>query len=259
MRPTLTEKLSILITEVLKIRDSIIDLIPDSSRRYVSSSYFRLKRTIIYPMSRPSVSALKWLSGLETEKSLGRRIKHPPNHFDAFQYEPTPYEALAYIKPFLRADDVFVDLGSGMGRVVLYVAGSCKIRKVVGVEIDPELLKIARTRLSNLELRRLILSPVELIEGDAATVNLGEGTVYFLYNPFGESTLLKVLTNIRLGLATDPRHILIIYANALFAQTIDKMDWLNAVDNVPRLIPFSLYSKTSFRIWKNNSESGTDR
>jgi ubiquinone/menaquinone biosynthesis C-methylase UbiE len=87
------------------------------------------------------------------------------------------------------ADDVFVDLGSGVGRALAFVhllTGAA----VVGVEIQPELLRAARARMARLGIAR-----ATFVEGDAARLTGGAeaGTVFFLYCPFGGERLARAL------------------------------------------------------------------
>lgn len=76
--------------------------------------------------------------------------------------------------------DLFVDVGSGVGRVTTIVhllTGA----STLGLEIQPQLVHAAR-ELS----QRLRLSRVTTLEGDA---HLDEGTVFFLYCPFSGDRL----------------------------------------------------------------------
>lgn len=87
-------------------------------------------------------------------------------------------------------DDIFVDVGSGLGRVgafVHFLTGAAAI----GIEIQQHLVREA-TRL-RAELRR---SRMITIHGDAAELlrYLPLGTVYFLYCPCGGARLERILS-----------------------------------------------------------------
>lgn len=58
-------------------------------------------------------------------------------------------------------DDVFLDLGAGMGRMVLEAA-RYRFRKVIGVELVPELCDIARANLAKTR-QRLRCRDIELV------------------------------------------------------------------------------------------------
>lgn len=89
----------------------------------------------------------------------------------------------------VHASDVFVDIGSGVGRALALVhllTGASGM----GVEIQPALARVARELAS-----RLALSSIPSIVGDAAqlTGSLTAGTVFFLYCPFGGERLAQLL------------------------------------------------------------------
>lgn len=106
-------------------------------------------------------------------------------------YLPCSVDALLRVidQAEVRASDVFVDIGSGVGRATALVhllTGA----SAIGLEIQPELALAARTLAS-----RLSLSLISCIEGDAATLTglMTIGTVFFLYCPFGGERLQSVL------------------------------------------------------------------
>lgn len=98
----------------------------------------------------------------------------------------------------LRQEDVFVDLGSGLGKACLLVhllSGATSI----GVEIQEELVRKAQE-----SARVLGLSRVSFVAEDAATADLGEGNVFFLYVPFTGELLQTVLLKIKAIAQTKP-------------------------------------------------------
>jgi SAM-dependent methyltransferase len=91
----------------------------------------------------------------------------------------------------ITATDIFVDLGSGLGKVLVLVhllTGA----PAQGIELEPEL--IARARESSDELSLLGLS---FFAGDARGAHLEDGTVFFLYLPFTGRALSAVLLRLR--------------------------------------------------------------
>jgi ubiquinone/menaquinone biosynthesis C-methylase UbiE len=104
-----------------------------------------------------------------------------------------PCEAAAVLEGVRQAavtrEDVFVDVGSGMGRAALLAhlqtGASC-----IGLEIQPDLVRTAQGRADWLNLSRL-----RFLGGDAVdTVRfMTNGTVFFLYCPFGAERLGRFL------------------------------------------------------------------
>jgi SAM-dependent methyltransferase len=110
---------------------------------------------------------------------------------DGVPYLPCAVEAIVRVVEHacVKPEDVFVDLGSGVGRVgalVHLLTGA----SAIGVEIQPHLVTASRELLAHLGLER-----VAVVEGDAAelTRRLAIGTVFFLYCPFSGERLERVL------------------------------------------------------------------
>jgi SAM-dependent methyltransferase len=92
----------------------------------------------------------------------------------------------------VQASDVFVDVGSGVGRAAALVhllTGATAI----GVEIQPALVSAAQGLKARLNAERF--SP---IEGDATRLTglIDIASVFFLYCPFSGARLEKVLNDI---------------------------------------------------------------
>ena len=89
----------------------------------------------------------------------------------------------------VRPSDVFVDIGSGLGRAAALVHLLTGAR-VMGLEIQAGFVLAARDLMSRLQISR-----VSCIEGDAAKLTsvVDVGSVFFLYCPFSGDRLAKVL------------------------------------------------------------------
>ncbi len=120
---------------------------------------------------------------------------------DATHYEPTPlaqFEEMVDALPIARAGYTFVDIGAGMGRVVL-LASTKPFKQVIGVEVSPALCETARDNV--VRWRRghsgLPCKDVRIVCKDAASFRFPAGNlVFYLYNPFGASTLRKLVDRI---------------------------------------------------------------
>ena len=94
----------------------------------------------------------------------------------------------------ISESDVFVDIGSGIGRAAAFVhlvTGA----SAVGVEVQPGMVRAARVLAARLPGSRL-----SWIEGDATELapSLADGTVFFLYCPFSGERLARVLAELEL-------------------------------------------------------------
>ncbi|AKJ03914.1 Hypothetical protein AA314_05540 [Archangium gephyra] len=100
----------------------------------------------------------------------------------------------------MQASDVFVDVGSGVGRAAALVhllTGA----SAIGIEIQPALVHASRDLATRLNALRF--SPVQ---GDAAvlTGSITMGSVFFLYCPFSGERLEKVLDGLESIARTRP-------------------------------------------------------
>jgi SAM-dependent methyltransferase len=89
----------------------------------------------------------------------------------------------------LRVGDAFVDLGSGVGRVVAlaYLVGGARAH---GIEIQEPLVRAARERC-----HALGLDDITFEHADASAVEL-DGSIFFLYAPFNGALLSRVLERV---------------------------------------------------------------
>lgn len=107
---------------------------------------------------------------------------------------------------------VFVDLGSGKGRVLL-MAAEYPFQKITGVEFAAELNAIAQKNIRNYRNKKQKCMNLESVRADAAEfVPPAQPTIYYIFNPFLAEVLSKVVNNIEQSLADNPREIYFIYA-----------------------------------------------
>jgi hypothetical protein len=108
-------------------------------------------------------------------------------------YQPTPVRHILDLVAanVLSEDDIFVDLGSGLGHVPLLVSMLTGVRSL-GIEVQPDLVASAQECAQSLHLSR-----VGFISQDARAADLSRGTVFYLYSPFKGSILTHVLSTLR--------------------------------------------------------------
>ncbi|HEX3776805.1 MAG TPA: hypothetical protein VHV51_20175 [Polyangiaceae bacterium] len=92
----------------------------------------------------------------------------------------------------LRSNDVFVDVGSGLGRT-LALTHLLTGADAIGIEIQPELARGSRELASRLKARG-----ISVLEGDAAELvrQIPTGSVFFLYCPFSGDRLERVIDDL---------------------------------------------------------------
>ena len=124
---------------------------------------------------------------------------------------------------------------------------------VVGIELDLS-LEAARNNAARLWRKR---TSIEIRCQDAATADYSEGTIYFLYLPFGPETMKDVLESIKRSVAQKPRAITIVYYNAAFGSVaLQNVSWLKRVHELKTLtgypISFFVNSGVSRRLVHEN-------
>ncbi|MFJ2028472.1 methyltransferase domain-containing protein [Streptosporangium sp. NPDC087985] len=109
--------------------------------------------------------------------------------------------------------DVFIDLGSGMGRMVLEAAARYPFRKVIGVELSEELNDIARKNIADTRLR-LRCEDVDLVQSDVLDYEIPDDvSVVFLNNPFRGETFATAIGKLIATVDRNPRAVTVIYFN----------------------------------------------
>lgn len=164
-------------------------------------------------------------------------------HNDNFHYVTIDYWNARKVARVLNPgpEAVFYDIGCGMGRILCVMARHT-LRKCVGVELLEPLCQVARRNATKLRGRK---TPIEIFCGDATTADLAEGTIYFMFNPFGAETLRDTLENIRCSLSENPRAIRVVYYNSIHQSVLEDVGWLEKVRQ------FDSFGGLRVTIWEN--------
>jgi len=149
-------------------------------------------------------------------------------------YTPLPYAALkALLSTVVPSSqkDVFIDWGSGMGRVMV-LASTQPYREVIGVECSAVLCAAAEQNLKRARVTRRC-GRVRLANTDAREFPIPEdASVMFFYNPFRGALLTEVVGHIRDSWMRNLRPITFLVANhADFIGDTGSEDWLNRVSS----------------------------
>jgi SAM-dependent methyltransferase len=168
---------------------------------------------------------LAWLAAVrpeERDRAIDARFgleadapsSAPPGD-DLIGYHPSGVAPIvrALLEVPVAPDDVFVDLGAGLGKVVL-LAALLTGAAARGIELQPALVVRAREAASRLGLA------VRFDHGDVREADLGDGTVFFLYLPFTGGALAVVLDRLRVIAAK--RQIVV----CALGVDLDRTSWL---------------------------------
>jgi SAM-dependent methyltransferase len=174
-------------------------------------------------------------AAIERQLGLDERVSAAPPGDELVGYHAS---GVAAIVRFLREvrlgpSDVFVDLGAGLGKVVMLVALLTPAR-ARGIELQPGLAERARANAARLGLG------IDIVAGDARSASLDDGTVFYLYAPFTGAVLASVLE--RLHSVARQRAIAVgalgvdLDAPWLARRAVDSF-WLSVYDSVVPGVP----------------------
>lgn len=151
---------------------------------------------------------------------------------------------------------VFIDLGSGKGRVML-VASEFPFKECLGVEYAPDLHEVAVRNIAAFSSDKQRCKVIKSYCHDAATFPLPETPlVLFFAHPFGDAVLDKFLQSVQRSLREKPRKVYVIYYDPI---CIDQ--FVNAgfskigSHDLPKFNGFRNRLGKEFVILENNSAS----
>jgi len=107
----------------------------------------------------------------------------------------------------------FIDIGSGKGRVLLK-ASDYPFRRILGVELLPDLHRVAQENIKKYKSDWQKCPTIESICGDAREFAFpAEPLLLYLFSPLPESGFVRFLANLEGSLRDRPRPLLLIYHN----------------------------------------------
>jgi SAM-dependent methyltransferase len=194
-----------------------LELSPDSDTRHDASHatirWQRLKRAYRVLSRGVSAAAIDRILNVDT----AQRLDLAQLGLDA--PERVSYEAAGWreLRRILRpaevsGDDVFLDLGSGKGRMIL-LAARYRFRRVIGVEIAEPLMAVARRNAASCRLRRRC-GGIELVNADVLHYQIPDDvSVVYMFNPFGGAVFDIAVAQLIASVDRRPRRVRVIYRN----------------------------------------------
>jgi SAM-dependent methyltransferase len=158
---------------------------------------------------------------------------------DRIRHKPTPWFALRRALPprSVGPDDVFIDLGSGMGRVAFQAALRYPFKRVIGVELSR---KLHETAIENIAQNRdrLRCRDVQLVCSDVLHYDIPDDvTVVFLNNPFTGEIFAVAIDRLLASIDRRPRHVRVVYFNPIEHERIMRTGRAQLVKRVGGLRP----------------------
>lgn len=178
-------------------------------------------------------------------------------------YEAIDYGTFASVlkRIAIQPDDVFLDYGCGMGRVIVLAARQ-PFRRVIGVELSPRLCAVAEQNLQRAQ-PGTTCKDVHVINMDAKEfVVPTDVTVVWLFSPFFGEVMSRVMARIRESLDAAPRDVTIIHVIPdNISSRFRECDWLTtAVEfrvGVWKQLTCLLFKNVSGNSLSNGSDFGS--
>jgi SAM-dependent methyltransferase len=130
-------------------------------------------------------------------------------------YQPTVPDEFSEIMQYLATVDftsfTFIDLGSGKGRALL-LAAMYPFEEIVGVEVQPELHRIAEQNIANFDVPGQQCRNVWSRCLDAREFEFPKTPiVLYLFNPFPDYVMEQVIAKLEASLRDNPRPTYVLY------------------------------------------------
>jgi len=166
-------------------------------------------------------------SGLVSGRNLA--AGHPHDRHNTAYYGVAPSIFHALIERWRNTPLVapienytFIDFGAGMGRAML-LAAELPFREVIGVELNPDLVRIAEKNLSTWQAIGRAQCPMKIHQQEATTFEFpATPCVAFLFNPFGGTVLRRLNASIAKAFQARPGELDLLYVNHEFEKVMQQ-------------------------------------
>jgi hypothetical protein len=193
----------------------------------LSAKHEMIRSVITSTLGPAYVTARRWFTRLAFERPSG--IHTTPVALeelglaapDRVDHEPAGWLTLRRIlrRREVAPGDVFIDFGSGMGRVI-YQAAKYPFKRIIGVELSRELTEIARLNMQTAR-KHLRCTDIELVTCDAQDYSVPDDiTIAFFNNPFRGRVFADVVGKLVASVEAHPRVLRVIYYNPVEEATL---------------------------------------
>ncbi len=133
--------------------------------------------------------------------------------------------------------DRVLDIGCGKGGAMMTLA-KYPFARVDGIELSADLARIAEKNLKRAGVRN-----AAVFHGDAAEFqNYDSYTFLYMYNPFPDIVLRRVLENVVRSLERKPRRLTLVYYNPVCHASVVEAGFRKTGDHPNGVLSFSTYA-----------------
>lgn len=120
----------------------------------------------------------------------------------------------------------FLDVGCGKGRALM-LALRYPFRRIVGVELSPELVRVANNNLGCFQAEWRKDVSATAFAGDATRFDLPGGPLLvYLYHPFAAPVMREFLKHLETSLGREPRAVYVMYVNPELDRLLERTPFL---------------------------------
>ena len=144
-----------------------------------------------------------------------------PDLYSGEYFESKPFDHSSVDRVFseisaLPCEKSFLDIGCGKGQM-LVMAAMVEMDRISGIEFNADISEVAVNNMKSLQV------DADVITGDATEYkDLNDYSIFFLYNPFGEESINKVVLNIKDSIKRRRRLAFLVYGNPFYHDAVMK-------------------------------------
>lgn len=128
----------------------------------------------------------------------------------------------------IKPGDAIVDFGCGKGGTLISLS-RFPFFKILGVEIAPDLVAIAKRNLKTLKLKK-----VQIVCSDASKFyRLNDFNFFYFFDPFPAVVMRDVIRNIEDSIRLKPRNVTVIYLNPFCHNLFEESELFKKTEEIP--------------------------
>lgn len=191
-------------------------------------------------LSTVSIFDQQWNVQTDGNEDLSElQVVDKTNYLLGTRYQPTSPEMFTQILeayPLPYEECIFIDCGSGKGRVLL-LASELPFKRIIGVEFASDLAEIARSNIQGYRSPTQECGHLETVCVDATVFPFPEEpTILYMYNPFAGAVMKKFIQHVENSLKEYPRSFFVLYRNPKYSDLWDKSKYFQKVRATERFV-----------------------
>lgn len=191
-------------------------------------------------LSTISTFDIKWNVQTDGNEDLSElQVVDKTNYLLGNRYQPTSPEMFNQILeayPLPYEECVFIDCGSGKGRVLL-LASELPFKRIIGVEFAADLTEIARANVQAYHSPTQKCGQLEAVCMDATIFPFpAEPTILYMANPFEGTVMKRFLEHVENSLKERPRAFFVLYRNPKYSSLWDESKYFQKVSATEKFV-----------------------